>query len=557
MKSGKDGGQFPIYNVDALKNATQIVIAEGEKDCDTLLANGITTISFPHGADTVKEEYISPLLPLKMVYIAYDNDPAGENGRDKIITLLKMNGFSGQIFVVQWIDKTPGYDVTDWFNEVTDPNKADSFFKLFQEYLLNDVSVRKAIGPHPADTRSEQHLPILQKEAFYGVFGEYINAIADFIEPAPVGPLVQMLSCFSNVVGSGPYYKIGATIHKLNIFTVIVGRTAKSRKGTGWDIARDVMKLVDYQWWDNKIKTGLSSGEGLIVEVRDPEPDSNDPGKLDKRLFIFEPEFSKVLKVSARSLNILADIIRQAWDTGKLNIMNKNDPVKASNAFISINGHITAFELRQLLSDVDIFNGFGNRFLWFYVKRANVRPFGDDYENFDPTPYIERIKKAVVYAKTVGRIQLDAEACELWEPIYNELADETSEEGNGLSDELTARAEPQLVRLACIYALSDLSDVIKPSHIKAAMALWKYSEDSVKCIFGDCRSNSTAEKIKNGLKNSPTGLTRSEIFALLGRNPPKVAIDAAFDELLKVGLVICKKTETGGRPEERWFYVGK
>jgi len=549
------GGQCPIYNGDILKTATEVVVAEGEKDCDTLKGMGIPAVSFPYGAECVPEEQIPPLMHLKKIYVAYDNDQAGTDGRDRVIAALKKNNFQGQILVIQWKDKKSKYDVTDWFNECSEENKVELFYRLFLEYK-SDEHIKEEVAPQSSNITSKRPWPIIPKAVFFGVFGEYVKAIADSTEADPVGILVQMLSCFSNIVGSGPFYRVGATIHRLNIFTVIAGRTSRSRKGTGWDIALNVMRMVNPLWWENNINSGLSSGEGLITEVCDPDPDSEDPVVLDKRLFVFEPEFSKVLKVIARSINTLTDVIRQAWDTGKLNIMNKNTPVRASNAFISINAHITFLELRGLLSETDAFNGFGNRFLWFCVQRANIMPFGDAYEKIDPTPYIERIKKAVDFAKSTGRIQFDDTAHDLWESIYNELSEELPEEAASLFGELTARAEAQVLRLACIYALSDLSDVIKPWHLNAALALWKYSEDSVRYIFGDALSNSMSEKILAALKAAPNGLNRSEINDIFKHNKFKYQIDGALDQLKKADKATCKINKTAGRPEERWFYVG-
>ena len=48
------------------------------------------------------------------------------------------------------------------------------------------------------------------------------------------------------------------------------GETAKARKGTSWDRIADIVKIADERWYGERAKGGLSSGEGLINEVRDP-----------------------------------------------------------------------------------------------------------------------------------------------------------------------------------------------------------------------------------------------------------------------------------------------
>ena len=78
---------------------------------------------------------------------------------------------------------------------------------------------------------------------------------------------------------------------------------------------------------DRPIKGGLSSGEGLINEVRDEVKkwsakekawDVVDPGVTDKRLMIVEAEFAGALAVMERHGNTLSPVLRKAWDGDRL-----------------------------------------------------------------------------------------------------------------------------------------------------------------------------------------------------------------------------------------------
>jgi hypothetical protein len=55
---------------------------------------------------------------------------------------------------------------------------------------------------------------------------------------------------------------------------------------------------------------GLSSGEGLIAQVRDPLEDNDTQASADKRRLVVEPEFAQTLKVLAREGNTLSAIVR-------------------------------------------------------------------------------------------------------------------------------------------------------------------------------------------------------------------------------------------------------
>src|SRR5207302_535934 len=100
-------------------------------------------------------------------------------------------------------------------------------------------------------------------------------------------------------------------------------------------------------WAEGRIRSGLSSGEGLMMPVQDRDGDPTNGGVVtaDKRLLVMEPEFASALRVMTRDANTLSAKLRQAWDTGDLATMVRHDPVKVTGAHISLIGHITKDEL--------------------------------------------------------------------------------------------------------------------------------------------------------------------------------------------------------------------
>ena len=113
------------------------------------------------------------------------------------------------------------------------------------------------------------------------------------------------------------------------------------------------MRLADSGWLATRKISGLSSGEGLIEAVADPAPAQDGGptvgGVADKRLFVVEQEFSRVLKVAGRDGAIVSEVLRQAWDEDNLATMTRK-PLKATGAHIGVVGHITVAELRQRLT---------------------------------------------------------------------------------------------------------------------------------------------------------------------------------------------------------------
>jgi hypothetical protein len=144
----------------------------------------------------------------------------------------------------------------------------------------------------------------------------------------------------------------------------------------------------------------------------------------------------------ARESNILSTVLRQAWDSGNLRTLTKNNPAQATGAHISVVGHITQQELRRYLNETELGNGFGNRFLWLCVKRSKVLPEGGRLNDEDMLQVTERLVATIDWARRVKGMHRSAKARKLWANVYPGL----SEGRPGLMGAVTSRAEAQVTR---------------------------------------------------------------------------------------------------------------
>lgn len=411
-------------------------------------------------------------------------------------------------------------------------------------------------------------LPELEPEAFYGLAGDVVRTISPETEADNAAILIQLLAAFGSIIGRTAYFSVEAARHYLNLFVVLIGATSKGRKGTSWGHVNRLAKGVDEIWAKNCITSGLSSGEGLIWAVRDPiekqEPIKEkgriidyqmnivDAGVADKRLLVLEAEFASVLRVMARETNTLSAIIRHAWDDGELRVMTKNSPAQATGAHISIIGHITKDELRRNLEETETANGFANRFLWTVVRRSKLLPEGGRLSDRECNLLIERLHKAVTSARGISEIQRDDEARNLWHKIYEDLSSGHA----GLLGAVTSRAEAQVMRLACLYALLDCSSIVRRVHLEAGWAVWRYCEASARYVFGDAMGDRVADEMLRALRESgEEGLTQTDLNNLFSGHQKKGSMSRALSLLQEQGRVTCEREETGGRPSLRWFSV--
>jgi hypothetical protein len=404
-------------------------------------------------------------------------------------------------------------------------------------------------------------------EAFHGLAGQFVNVVSPQTEADPVALLGQFLVFFGNAAGHSSYFRVEADLHTTNINAILVGDTASGRKGTSLSQTRRPFETSDQNWAENRIQSGLSSGEGLIwavrdqIECKDPikergrvkgyETVIQDHGIDDKRLLVLETEFSSTLKVAGREGNTLTGVVRQAWDTGSLRLLTKTSPAKSTGAHISIIGHIPKDELIRCLDSTDMGNGFANRFLWLCVRRSKMLPDGGHVPENELNTIAAKLRKALDFARRGNELQRDEAARAVWHSVYESL----SSRKPGLLGAVLSRAEAQVTRLSVIYGLLDLSSVVRVEHLKAALALWGYCERSVRYIFGDAIGDPVADEILNALRRTDEGLTRTEISNLFARNRDKQHIDMALSVLARQGLISSVRKETRGRPVEKWVAV--
>jgi hypothetical protein len=400
----------------------------------------------------------------------------------------------------------------------------------------------------------------LSPAAFPGLVGEIIRTLEPQTEADPAALLGHLLVMFGSCVGRGPHFVVEGTRHHTNLFALLVGPTAKGRKGTAEGQIRRLFGEVDDEWVRDRIVGGLVSGEGLVWHVRDPivqakrkdgieTQETVDPGVTDKRLLVLETEYAATLRVMNRDTSTLGATVRQAWDRGELATLGKQNPARATGAHISIMGHITAEELRAELRTTDAANGFLNRHLLFMVRRARILPEGGHLEDAVLGQLRAKLLSRVLAARQRGKVTRDADARALWAQVYDGL----SEGRPGLLGAVIGRAEPQVLRLSLLYALLDGSREITPTHLKAALEVWRYCADSARFVFGERLGVPLADHIAGILQSHRNGITRTALHEVLGRNRRAEDISAALLLLAEYGRAEQVVEDTGGRPAERWY----
>ncbi len=417
------------------------------------------------------------------------------------------------------------------------------------EAVRTDLEVDKTLAPEAVEhvePGPSDLWPVLNPAAYHGLAGEVTRLISPHTEADDAAILFQTLAAFGIALGRRPYYQVEGDQHHGNLFLAIVGVTGKGRKGTSWGRVQQLFKTADPALAD-RIDSGLSSGEGLISAVRDGSDEAE--AAADKRLLILESELASALKVMRREGNTLSPVVRNAWDTGNLRILTKNNPIRATDAHIGVIGHITKNELLRYLDATEFTNGLANRFLYICARRSKRLPFGGSLDDEALAGLGRELSRVLSITNTFGRLTMSTETRDLWAGIYGELSDAKP----GLFGSVIARSEAQVIRLALLYALLDTSRTIERHHLEAALACWDYCEASARYIFGTFLGDPVADTILDALKKAESGLTRTKINGLFKGHAKAADIERSLGALKDADLAISEFKSTAGRPTEVWY----
>lgn len=547
---------FPVASLGKLRDGIRpVYITEGEKKALALAQLDLAAVGIGGiwcGCKKESAELIEDLAQIpwtgRDVYIVFDYDPKTETRRQtddaaqRLGNALKSAGV-GRVYKVV-LPPCP-----DGAKQGIDDFLVAEGPMAFGEVVGKSVSVVSVV--------SAGLTPTLGEAAYHGLIGEFIRAVAPYTEATDAGIIAHLLAAVGTIIGPGPHTLTSGAKQPARVNTVLVGPTSIGRKGTSLVPVDLLMQLVDGDFWKQQRVGGLSTGEGLIGRVADKktwndETKNYDIERTEKRLYVVEEEFSKVLAQLRRDGNILSQVLRESYDSGNLSVMTRNSPLQADSAHVCITGHITPEELSDRFNHIEMANGFGNRFLWFVVKSDKVLPLCEPIPQSVFQKLAPRLRNVINYR--AGLVPLASASKGKWEKIYRSCL---REDDPGFAGAMLARGSSMVLRLALIYFLLDFpprrSQGIAPAHLDAAMAVWRYCKQSVQMLFGDRAGTGLGDKILAILSKKP--MSRDELNPHLS-SLQKREVARVLEGLERAMLVrkTTRRNETG-RPATVWELV--
>lgn len=400
-----------------------------------------------------------------------------------------------------------------------------------------------------ADVAPHRNAPVPDGACLYGLVGDVARAGSDGTETNPYAIAANFMVYLSCAVGRGVYLPVGNTWHHTRLFCLHIGRSGRGRKGDAVQLVLRIdqaLRELDDRFAPQIHRGGLSSREGLVALIHDSAHHGRQdiPGIDDKRLWVVESEFANVLHQGRREGNTLSAALRDCWDGVSLKPATKSNRLYATHPHVCLSGAISPSELTGMMSTRELTNGFANRFLMLWAERTKILPF----PRATPQATVDALARRVLsILEFVGadqydqrdclRMELSAQAQWHYAQLYRgELNDDL---GNHIVGPMLERRAPMLLRLAMLFALTDLQTRIDVPHIEAAMAWIRHATASVRYVFVSAAEEAQLAHVLELSKcvldflRERRQATRSQISVECFRGKvPKARLDASLEHLL-------------------------
>lgn len=525
--SGVDMLPFGLRNpIVCYSKKEDLYITEGETDCLTLAGFGYPAIAVS-GAKGWKPEFamLAAIENANQVFIAEQQDDAGRALTEKILRDVP------DAMVIR-----PLHGVKD-FNEMWLRCIEQGGQQFGETYFLQSMAAAAQTARLDRALRKPKHdaarPKAMREEAFHGLAGKIVRLLEPYLEVDKAAILANVLACTGVLFERNSYFKVASDSHYPIDYFLIVGDTAKARKGTTTNAALEMADRVSPKF-KSRVLYSLSTGEGLINAVSNKSEEQQEVASAKyPAAFVNLGELAGLLAVMERDNNTLSSVLRDAWDGKPMQVNTRHLRLCVENVSLGIIANVTRSDLVKVKA-VDIGNGFINRFMFIWSERGKLLPEGANIDAlFKSEAWLlvaKELREAIDASEKLGEVVRTKETEQMWKPMYFDF----NKGGDSVVDKLVARNDAHTLRLSLLYALLDKSPVIMPEHLKAASAVWDYSERSLRYIFS--APDTDSQKILDALEDGP--LTGGEIRVRVFRgNRDAAYVDdklAALDQARKV-----------------------
>lgn len=365
-----------------------------------------------------------------------------------------------------------------------------------KERSINLKKSSKINKPQPKLDRSFDRIkvkPALSDEAMYGFIGEVSKFLSEGNEANDKCIALHIMGHISASIYPELLYKPYGPLKTVARLNAIVVAPSGAGKGISSDQANILFKKAESisKGCVSPVLDGsLSTPEGLAAHLNESEN-----GDKASRLFIVETEMLNIIKKSSSNTSTLSVAIRDLYDGKPLKQITKYNQVGCENPHVAILAHITPSEFINEISDVDISNGFLNRFPIYYSSDRKFIPIKSEVCEEKIEIYSKKLCEILVWANENSRkFECTEEYIKLWKEHYVGLRQ--FDDAGDVEQNLMTRAAHYVEMYAMVFAATDKTSVLEEKHLIAALKWFEYWNDSVIYIFDTEKEKHKKEMIR-------------------------------------------------------------
>jgi predicted DNA-binding protein len=308
----------------------------------------------------------------------------------------------------------------------------------------------------------------------------YVDLMLPTTEASPQFHLGVGLTMAGAVMGRRVAIQYGADPLYGNLYTLIVGRSGRTRKDTA--IKRAIRMMSEtYMLADGRairppsaILTDIGSSEGLVAALVD-----------HPQMLLYLTEFSKMMgNAKRKATSTIIPTLIEAYDTPpKMAIVTKGNPLAADYPYVSILSATQPQILAGLMANDDIHSGFANRIFYVIGPQTDPIPEPPEVDALGARSVWMSLWEAVEWYPSGTRLRMDDRAREIWREWY--IADYRSESESEEEDAMRVRHAVLIQKLALIYAVTERAKEVTAEHLEAAIALVQWMWAHVSQLMGD------------------------------------------------------------------------
>lgn len=374
----------------------------------------------------------------------------------------------------------------------------------------------------------------IPETALTGWIGDYARTMLPTTE-APLAFHVGVgLTIAGSLIGRHVYSQYGTDPLYANLYTLLVGRSGRTRKDTA--IKRATRVLFDVAPTGSKI---IQHGIGIATDVGSATKLIDLLAKHPNTL-LYLTEFTRLMGNARRqSTDTIIPTLMEAFDTPT--VMQNNsmaNPIEAVYPYLSIIAATQPEILSDTMSGADMNSGFANRWLFICGNLGEPNPL---------PPVLDRavVGKLLVdlwdakHSYTAGTaLRLSAEAEKDWRAWY--IADFNRESPSSEEDAMRARHAVLIQKVALIYAIADQATRIERNHLAIGIAIIEWMWDQTRHLmpfWGRTIDGQIEARIKAILARGP--MKRRDIQQRCdSRKYSGVEFGRVFEMMVKNGTIV-------------------